>query len=429
VSAEASLNEPLGEALLGGDLTAEQAVLRCLARIEETDGATRSFVSLRADQALAEARARDAGPSLGPLHGVPFAVKDIFDTEDLPTEFNSPMYQGFQPARDAAAVALLRAAGGVFLGKVTTVELASFGALPETRNPHNVEFTPGGSSAGSAAAVGGGEVPLALASQTAGSTIRPASFCGAAGFKPTWGRVPVEGMKPFAPSLDTVGLIAEDSGLLLRAAQACGIVHEAEPPGNRPLRIGFYRTPHYLEAEQETVFALEKTIHLLRSAGHHVEDVIGPPGAERLNDWQDTIMHGEARTSYLAEHARAPALLHPGVRDVVNNALGITFAELREAYDQVAALRPQFDAAMAGFDAWLTPAVPGEPPRFELGNGLATFNRLFTALWLPCVALPGFRGPYGLPVGVQLVAPRFADSHLLDTAQVVEALIGNESDL
>lgn len=429
MSAEASLNQQLGEAVLGGVLTAQQAVRRCLERIEETDGATRSFVSLRADEALAEARARDAGPSLGPLHGVPFAVKDIFDTKDLPTEFNSPLYRGFRAGRDAAAVALLRAAGGVFLGKVTTVEFASVGAVPDTRNPHNVEFTPGGSSAGSAAAVGGGEVPLALASQTAGSTIRPASFCGAAGFKPTWGRVPVEGMKPFAPSLDTVGLIAEDSALLLRAAQACGIAHEVEPPLSGPLRIGFYRTPYYAEAEQETIFALEKTIHLLRGAGHHVEEVAGPPGAERLNDWQNTLMHGEGRAACLAENAREPSLLHPGVRDVVNNALGITFDDLREAYDRVAELRPQFDAAMAGFDAWLTPAVPGEPPRFELGNGLATFNRLFTALWLPCVVLPGFRGPYGLPVGVQLVAPRFADSHLLDTARVVEALIGNEGGL
>lgn len=429
MNVQASLSHHLGQAVLDGGLTAEQAVRRCLARIEETDGATRSFVSLRAEQALAEARARDAGPHFGPLHGVPFAVKDIFDTEDLPTEFNSPIYRGFQPARDAAAVALLRAAGGVFLGKVTTVELASCGALPETRNPHNVEFTPGGSSAGSAAAVGGGEVPLALASQTAGSTIRPASFCGAVGFKPTWGRVPVEGMKPFAPSLDTIGLIAEDGGLLLRAAQACGIVHETAPSGRRHLRIGFYRTPYYDEAEQETIFALEKTMHLLRKAGHHVEEVAGPAGAGRLNEWQNTVMHGEGRASYLAEHARDPGLLHPGVRDVVNNALGITFDDLRAAYDGIAALRPQFDAALAGFDAWLTPAVPGEPPRFELGNGLATFNRLYTALWLPCISLPGFRGPYGLPVGVQLVAPRFADSHLLDTALLVEALIAREAEL
>lgn len=430
MTAQASLTEHMGQAVLGGALTAEQAVQRCLERIEERDGATHSFVSLRVDEALAEARERDAEPATGPLHGVPFAVKDIFNTQDLPTEFNSPMYRGFQPARDAAAVALLRAAGGVFLGKVTTVELASLGAVPDTRNPHNVEFTPGGSSAGSGAAVGGGEVPLALASQTAGSTIRPASFCGAAGFKPSWGRVPTEGMKPFAPSLDTVGFIAEDSSLLLQAAEACGILHDTAPGGaGDTLRIGFYRTPYYADAEQETIFALEKTIHLLRQAGHRVEDVAGPADSDLLNEWQNTVMHGEARSSYLAEHARDPGLLHPGVRDVVNNTLGITFDELRDAYDGIATLRPQFDAAMAGFDAWLTPAVPGEAPRFELGNGLATFNRLFTALWLPCITLPGFHGPYGLPVGVQLVGPRFADSRLLDTAWVVEDLLSAEYPL
>ena len=149
MSANPSLNEHLGQAVLSGGLSAEQAVRRCLDRIEERDGATLCFVSLRAEEALAEARERDAGPALGPLHGVPFAVKDIFDTEDLPTEFNSPLYQGFQATRDAAAVALLKAAGGIFLGKVSTVEFASVGAVPETRNPYNVEFTPGGSSAGS----------------------------------------------------------------------------------------------------------------------------------------------------------------------------------------------------------------------------------------------------------------------------------------
>lgn len=413
----------VGQAVLSGALTSEQAVELCLRRIDERDSTTRSFVSLRADKALAEARERDAGPRRGPLHGVPFAVKDIFDTIDLPTEFNSPLYKGNQASRDAAAVALLRAAGGVYLGKVATVEFASVGALPATRNPHNVEFTPGGSSAGSGAAVGGGEVPLALASQTGGSTIRPASFCGAAAFKPTWGRVPVEGMKPFAPSLDTVGFIAETCALLGLSAEACGIRHEPATAEGRPLRIGLYRTPYFEEAEQETVFALEKTVHLLKQAGHRVEEVTGPSGADRLNYWQNTLMHGEGRASYLAEHARDPGLLHPGVLDVVNNRLGITFEDMREAYDRIAALRPQFDAAMEGFDAWLTPAVPGEPPRFELGNGLATFNRLFTALYLPCVALPGFHGPYGLPVGVQLVGPRFADSRLLDTAMVVESLL------
>jgi Asp-tRNA(Asn)/Glu-tRNA(Gln) amidotransferase A subunit family amidase len=413
----------LGRAVLDGRMTSEEAVHACLDRIEQQDGMTRSFVALRAQRALSEARQRDAEPPRGPLHGVPFAVKDIFDTVDLPTQFNSPYYLGFQSAKDAAAVALLRSAGAVLLGKVATAEFATLGSLPETRNPFNAEFTPGGSSAGSAAAVGGGEVPLALATQTAGSTIRPASFCGAAAFKPTWGRVPLEGVRPFAPSLDTVGWIAEDCDILVRAAQASGVEINEDLPGESRLRLGFYRTPYYDEAAAETDFALEKTINLLQRAGHAVTEVAGPDGAERLNEWQNILMQGEGRASYLAEWAQDPDLLHPGVRDVVNNVMGITQDDLREAYDRIAALRPQFDAAMDGFDAWLTPAAPGEAPRFEQGNGLATFNRLFTALHLPSVTLPGFTGPYGLPVGIQLVSRRFADRRLLETARIVESIL------
>ena len=414
----------IGRAILSGEISSEQAVNACLERIEQQNRRTKSFVSLNQEQALADARERDNEPSRGPLHGVPFAVKDVFDTADLPTEFNSPLYKGFQPSKDAAAVALLRAAGAVFLGKVATVEFASVGALPATRNPHNPKFTPGGSSAGSGAAVGGGEVPLALATQTGGSTIRPASFCGAAAFKPTWGRVPVEGMKPFAPSLDTVGWIAEDCDLLIRTARALGIETKIEDDATPiRLRIGFYETPYFAEAEKETRDALDETVILLESAGHRVERVPGPPGAERLNEWQNILMHGEGRASYLAENARDPFLLHPGVLGVVSNQLGISHDDMREAYDRISALRPEFDAAMEAYDAWLTPAVPGEAPKFELGNGLASFNRLFTALHLPCAALPGFSGPHGLPVGIQLVARRFDDRRLLQTARIVEKLI------
>ncbi len=418
----------IGRAVLSGRMSSEDAVTACLERIEHQDSLTRSFVSLHPEKALLEAIARDNEEPRGPLHGVPFAVKDIFDTVDLPTEFNSPLYIGFQPAKDAAAVALLRAAGAVFIGKVATVEFAGIGAIPETRNPHNQEFTPGGSSAGSGAAVGGGKVPLALASQTAGSTIRPASFCGAAAIKPTWGRVPVEGMKPFAPSLDTVGWIAEDVDLLARAAEALGFHEEIPQRGHGALRIGLYRTPYWDEAEAETIFAVEQAAHLLAEAGHRVDEVPGPKNCEALNEWQEVLMNGEARTSYLAEHARDPERLHPGVLDVVRNRRGITFEDMCRAYDGIAAFRPQFDKALRPFDAWLTPAVPGEAPRFEQGNGLATFNRMFTALGLPCVAIPGFTGPYGLPVGIQLVAPRFADRRLLRTASEVEAIIHAKLD-
>ena len=404
-------------------MSSEQAVQTCLERIEQQDGPTWSFVSLRAEQALAESRERDAEPARGLLHGVPFAVKDIFDTADLPTDSKSPDYKGYQPVKDAAAVTLLRSSGAVLLGKVATVEFASVGAVSQVRNPFNTEFTPGGSSAGSGAAVGGGQVPLALATQTGGSTIRPASFCGAAAFKPTWGRVPVEGMKPFAPSLDTVGWVAEDCELLVRAARVSGIEEKDTAIEGRYLRIGFYETPYFSEAEEETNVALEETVRLLEKAGHHVENVSGPAGAECLNEWQDTLMHGEGRASYLAELAKDPAVLHPGVLGVVSKELGLTHDGMAAAYEQIAALRPRFDAAMEDYDAWLTPAVVGEPPKIEKGNSLATFNRLFTALGLPCVGLPGFTGPYGLPVGIQLLAPRFADVRLLQAAKIVESLI------
>lgn len=413
----------IGRAVLNGEMSSEQAVQACLERIEQQNGHGRNFVSLRAEEALAEARVRDSESARGSLHGIPFAVKDIFQAADLPNEMYSPDGEELQAAKDAAAVALLRTAGAVLLGKVATVEFTTHEDSEESRNPFDTEFTPGGSSAGSGAAVGGGQVPLALATQTGGSTIRPASFCGAAAFKPTWGRVPVEGMKPFAPSLDTVGWVAEDFELLLRAARVSGIEEAETDLEGVSLRIGFYETPYFSEAEEETNVALGETVRLLISAGHHVEKVQGPKGAERLNEWQDTVMKGEGRASYLLEQARGPAALHPGVLDIISREQGFTHDNMRDAYEQLAAMRQAFDSEMASYDAWLTPAVVGEPPKLEKGNTLATFNRLFTALGLPCAGLPGFTGPYGLPVGIQLLAPRFADIHLLQVARIVEGLI------
>ncbi|GAG86115.1 unnamed protein product, partial [marine sediment metagenome] len=302
-------------------------------------------------------------------------------------------------------VSLLRAAGAVLIGKTATVEFAGVGAIPDTRNPFDLDYSPGGSSAGSGAAVGAGLVPLALATQTGGSTIRPGSFCGVAAFKPTWGRVSVEGLKPFAPGLDTVGWIASDATLLEAVAAAYGIESERDSGEEKRLRIGFYRTPYYDEAQPETLSALEQARGLLERAGHAVEDVSGPSGSESLNKWQDILMHGEGRFSLLAEYRRDPSLAHKGVSDLVENRKGISSADMLEAYDHIAALRPQYDKALSGFDAWLTPAVPGIAPRIGDGNGLATFNRLFTALHVPCVTLPGFTGPNDLPVGIQLVAP------------------------
>jgi Asp-tRNA(Asn)/Glu-tRNA(Gln) amidotransferase A subunit family amidase len=417
---------PIGERVLAGSMTSVQAVEACLERIERLDGALRSFVQLRADAALSEAAALDAAPKRGPLHGVPFAAKDVFDTADLATEYHSPYYRGHRPSRDAAAIALLRQAGGVLLGKLSTVEFAGVGAIPDTRNPHDRGRTPGGSSAGSGAAVGAGLVPLATATQTGGSTIRPAAFCGAAGYKPTWGRISCEGVKPFAPSLDTVGFIAGDCALLQRAARACGIGGPAAAASDRALRIGYYRTPYFDEARPETRAALASAIESLEAAGHVVEEVDGPAGQERLNAWQDDVMFGEGQYALRAEFQAHPELAHPGVRALAENHKQISPARLREAGDRIAALRPLFDQAMQGFDAWLCPAVPGEAPPFEEGNGLATFNRLFTALHLPCVTVAGLQSERGLPVGVQLIAPRDADLQLLGVARKLERLLSSD---
>lgn len=419
-----AMKQRIGAALSAGELSSEAAVRACFERIEARDGQLRSFVSVRDKRiALAEAKLRDAESPRGPLHGVPFAVKDIFETAELPTQYGSPYYRDFQPAKDAAAVELLRQAGAVLIGKLATVEFAGIGACPDTRHPDNPQFSPGGSSIGSGAAVGAGLVPLALATQTGGSTIRPAAFCGVAGMKPTWGRVSTEGMKPFAPGLDTVGWIAEDSDMLARAADALTLApYDAAKVSGR-LRIGVYPTPYIDAAQPEALDAVEQTTRLLAAAGHRVEQVAGPDGAERLNEWQDMVMFGEGQAALLAEYRRDPSLAHPGVRDLVENRKGITTGALTAAQDAIAALRPAFDAAMDGFDAWLTPPVPGIATRLEDGDGLATFNRLFTALHLPCITLPGFRGPHELPVGVQLVAPRHADARLLAVSKRVESLL------
>lgn len=407
-----------------GEYSAEEFVSRCVSAITEREPVVGAFATIDAEAAIERARELDRiERPRGLLHGVPVAVKDVFDTEDMPTEYNSPLYRGHRPGRDAAVVAILKAEGAIILGKAQTVEFASLGRVAETTNPHDPERTPGGSSSGSAAAVAAGMVPIALATQTGGSTIRPAAFCGVAAMKPTFGTVPVEGMKPYAPSLDTVGWMAravEDLGLISRVFR---IDRDGDADAGGVSRIGFYRTPYWEAAEEDTRRALADCIALLGGAGIDVEEVEGPPGAERLDEAQDTIMHGEGRTAFLSEYLRWPEALHPEFVDEVENRLGIDAAALRWAYDYLGEFRPRFDEAMADFDAWLVPAVPGVAPRGLSSTGDAVFNRLWTGLHVPAMSLPGMRGRHGLPVGVQLVAARYKDRRLLRAARVMEALL------
>ena len=417
----------LARRLAGGEISSEQAVERCIKRFERREKAVRAFAAWDAERALGEARARDseragAGPRSA-LHGLPFAVKDVIDTVDLPTQRNSPRYEGRRAEQDAACVRILRQAGCVLLGKAATVEFAGIGRDPPTTNPHDPERTPGGSSAGSGAAVATGMAPMALGTQTGGSVIRPASFCGVAGFKPTYGRVPVQGLWLHAPSLDTVGWMAEDVELLARTAGVLKLGEWRAPEAGRRLKVGLYRTPYWSDAEPASRSAVESAANRLAAAGHGVEEVEEIAGAENLNEWQDVIMHGEARISLLAEHGAGKAGLHADIIEEVEINRGITPRAMAEAYDGIGGLRPVFDRRLAGYDAWLTASVPGEAiPRNE-GNGEATFNRLFSALHLPCVTVPGLKGPAGLPVGVQFVGARFADMRVLAAAAVLEELL------
>ena len=410
-------------------IASEQEVRRCIERFKSREKAVRAFAAFDAERALGEARARDRERALkgprSPLHGLPFAVKDVIDTADLPTQRNSPRYEGRRAGQDAACVRMLRQAGGVLLGKAETVEFAGIGRDPATTNPRDPERSPGGSSAGSAAAVAAGMAPLALGTQTGGSVIRPASFCGVAGFKPTYGRVAVQGLWLHAPSLDTVGWMAEDVELLARTAEVFGLGEWHAPDHARRLRIGLYRTPYWSQAEASSRTALEAAADKLAAAGHSVDAVEEIPGAEKLNDWQDVIMHGEARISLLAEHGAGRAGLHQDIIEEVEVNRGITPRAMTEAYDGIGALRGVFDRRLAACDAWLTAAVPGEAVLRADGNGEATFNRLFTALHLPCATVPGLKGSAGLPVGVQLVGARFADMQVLAAARVVEALLAD----
>lgn len=393
-----------------GTIDSNDYLQLCVAAIDEHEDRIGAFASVD------RSPARIAG---GPLAGIPIGVKDVIDTADLPTECNSPLYQGHQAAHDAGCVSVLRSKGAVVLGKTTTVEFASLGRVAGTVNPYNAAHTPGGSSSGSAAAVATGMVPVALGTQTGGSIIRPASFCGVAALKPSFGVVPVSGLKPYAPSLDTIGWMTRSVADLRLVLNGFEPLENEVTPGES-LHIGFYRTGYWDQATEATRNALRATRTIAEDAGHTVSDIDDLPEAAKLNAAQDTIMHAEGRLSFLAEYSLWRDRLHDELRDEVENVRGITPGQLADAYDFLGRMRPVVDAAMAGFDAWLTPAVPGEAPEGLESTGDAVFNRLWTGLHMPAVALPGFSGPTGLPVGIQLVAPRFCDRRLLSVAIMIE---------
>ena len=413
-------------AIAARTLSAEEAARAALDRIARLDPALRAVAWLDADLLLRRAREADKAGRQGRLHGLMLGVKDMIDTADLPTQHNSPLYVDHRPGQDAAVVAVARAEGALIAAKLDTHEFASGGRLPAARNPHDPAHTPGGSSSGSGAAIAAGMVHLALGTQTGGSVLRPASFCGVFGMKATWGVVSQEGAKLYAVSLDTLGWYGRSVADLALMAEAVRAVRR--PVGRRAglagARIGLCRTPWWDAADPAMQAATERAAALFREAGARVEDFDLPDGFERLNDEQNRLMRGEGRAAFLADYLRAPHLLHQDFKDRVEDADRIGFEGVRAAQDFCAACRPRFDAAMEGWDALLVPGALGEAPRSHDTTGNPMYQRAFTALHVPCIGLPGFVGPAGMPLGVQLIGPRCGDADLLELAAAAAEALG-----
>jgi amidase len=378
--------------------------------IEAQESIVGAFQHFDRDAVMATARRCDDEPPRGPLHGIPVAVKDVIDTFDLPTGYGSPIYRNHRPAADAACVALARAAGAVVLGKTVSTEFAYF-TPGKTTNPHNPAHTPGGSSSGSAAAVGAGMAPLAFGTQTAGSILRPASYCGVVGYKPSFGLVPRAGVKALADSLDTVGVMArtvEDAAFFIGILTDRRALRDIDAP--LPPRIGFCRTPMWDEAEPATVA-------VLLDAGARVDDIPVADEHRGLVDAQNTIMSYEMTRTLADERIRHAAEISPRLAQLFDH--GMTTGA--DSYDAALAETAEARRGLADFfgncAAILVPAAPGEAPVGHEYTGNPVFNRMWTLLGTPAVTIPaGKGGPIGLPVGVQLVGRIGDDARLMACA-------------
>jgi Asp-tRNA(Asn)/Glu-tRNA(Gln) amidotransferase A subunit family amidase len=410
-------------AIANGTITSEALVTACLERITVREAQVGAWEYLDPAKALAQARVRDRGPAQGPLHGVPVGIKDLIDTADMPTGYGSPIYAGHQPAWDAACVALLRAAGAVILGKTVTTEFAMF-TPGKTANPHHPAHTPGGSSSGSAAAVADSMVPLALGTQTAGSIIRPASFCGVVGYKPTHGQFPVAGIKALSQTLDTLGGMARSVAdlALLRAAFVGGPARLQAL--ERAPRLGLCRTPQWPQATAATREALDAAARQLAAAGAELRELALPEEFANLAVAQETIQIFEGARCCAYELTMHREQLSQKLLELLAPAEGISYAAYAEALALAETCRRKLQAIFTDYDALLVPSAPGEAPAGLDATGNPIFNRMWTLLHTPAVNLPGHIGPHGLPVGVQVIGPLGMDDRLLSIAAWMHSRIG-----
>ncbi|TAK46472.1 MAG: amidase [Betaproteobacteria bacterium] len=420
-------------AIAEGAISSEQLVAACLARIRTVEPEVQAWQYLDPDHALAQARARDLdrreGRACGPLHGVPVGIKDIIDTVDMPTEDGTVLHAGRTPDRDATVVAMLRAAGAVILGKTVTTECAYFHP-GKTRNPHHSGHTPGGSSSGSAAAVAAGMVPLALGSQTNGSVIRPAAFCGVYGFKPTHGLISRHGILKLSRTLDHVGVFARTlEDIALAAEQLVGhderdpdttprariplVRTAAEEPPLPPL-LAFVKTPVWDRAAAETRDAFAE---LTEALGAQCEVYELPESLRAAWDWHRTIMEAEMAANLEREWEKGRDRLSEPLRALLARGHEVKAVEYQKALARIAVLNQGFEELFSRYDAVLTPSAPGTAPEGLTATGDPAFCSLWTLCGMPALNLPLMRGENALPLGAQLVGARHDDARLLRTAR------------
>ncbi|HXK30065.1 MAG TPA: amidase [Candidatus Binatia bacterium] len=421
-----------------GLISSEQLVEACLTQISKIDGQVQAWTFLDPDHALAQARAADeyrlSGQPTGALHGVPVGIKDIFDTADMPTENGSALYAGRTPSRDSTVVSMLRAAGAVIMGKTVTTEFAYF-SPGKTRNPHNPEHTPGGSSSGSAAAVGAEMVPLALGSQTNGSTIRPAAFCGVIGFKPTHGLISRHGVLALSRTLDHVGFFArtiDDIALLAEQLQGYDEhdpdtrpraripfidVAAQEPP--LPPMFAFMKTPMWERTDDDTK---EGFAEIVEQLGSQVEEVELFPSATEAWQWHQTIMAAEMAANLEREWNAGRDRLSEQLRAQIERGREVRAVDYQRAISRIMPIHESLlELFEQRYDAILTPAAPGPAPKGLASTGDPSFCTLWTLCGMPCINLPLLQSANGLPLGVQLVGPRHGDARLLRTAKWLAA--------
>jgi Asp-tRNA(Asn)/Glu-tRNA(Gln) amidotransferase A subunit family amidase len=417
-----------------GMISSEQLVEAYLARIRQVDPQVQAWTFLDEDYALTQARALDelrlSGRAIGPLHGVPVGLKDIFDTADMPTECGSVLYAGRTPSRDATVTAMLRAAGAVIMGKTVTTEFAYF-SPGKTRNPHNPEHTPGGSSSGSAAAVAASMVPLALGSQTNGSTIRPAAYCGVIGFKPTHGLISRYGVLALSRTLDHVGLFANSvEDIALFAEQIVG--YDENDPDTRPrARIpfaeiaaaepplapmfAFIKTPHWQSADEDT---REGFAEIIDGLGSQVEEVELFPSTADAWPCHQSIMSAEMAYNLEREWRSGGARLSEQLRAQIERGREVRAADYLSAVGRIKLVNEIFiELFEQRYDAILTPAAPSAAPKGLASTGDPSFCTLWTLCGMPALSLPLLQNSAGMPLGVQLVGPRYGDARLLRTAR------------